>query len=282
MSPTLRAGRRWAVARRRHVVPALVTVLVAAPLVAAVVAGEGNPVDRLAQSGGSAWVASESAGTVTLIDGPSEEVVDTLPAPGAAAGDVLSVVQRRSSALVSNQTRGTLALLDGATYAAGTPVLVADPGSPVTVLQGGDRAYVVDPVRRTTAVLDADALTLTATISLASTPGTGQSAVDDAGRLWVVDSEGTGLASFRGDDRVVRAPADARAQLLLVRGRAVLADLAHGQLGRAGCRRPRGRLVLPRRPAPGHRAAAGLGHRRPRVRRRRADRQRRRRRPRGR
>ncbi|KQR16288.1 hypothetical protein [Cellulomonas sp. Leaf334] len=233
MSPTL-ASRFRAVTRSRNVAPTLVTVLVAAPLVAAVVTGEGNPIDRLAQSSGSAWVASEGAGTVTLIDGPSEEVVDTLPAPGAAAGDVLSVVQREASALVSNQTRGTLARVDGATYAAGTPVLVADPGSPVTVLQGGDQAYVVDPVRRTTAVLDADALTLTATISLASTPGSGQSAVDDDGRLWVVDSEGTGLASFRGDDRVVRAPADARAQVILVRGRAVLADLAHGQLGTLG------------------------------------------------
>lgn len=233
MSPTL-ANRFRAVTRSRNVAPTLVTVLVAAPLVAAVAMGEGNPLDRLAQSSGSAWVASQGAGTVTLIDGPSEEVVDTLPAPGAAAGDVLSVVQREASALVSNQTRGTLARVDGATYAAGTPVLVADPGSPVTVLQGGDQAFVVDPVRRTTAVLDADALTLTATINLASTPGTGQSAVDEDGRLWVVDSEGTGLASFRGDDRVVRAPADARAQVILVQGRAVLADLAHGQLGILG------------------------------------------------
>lgn len=230
----LRASRFAAVLDRRRLVPALVTVLVTAPLVTAAVWGEGNPVDQLAQSSGTAWVASQGAGTVTLIDGPSEEIVDTMPAPGAAAGDVLAVVQRASSALVSNQTRGTLARLDGATYAVGTPVLVADPGSPVTVLQGGDRVYVVDPVRRTTAVLDAEALTLTATIPLASTPGTGQSAVDDTGRLWVVDSEGTGLASFRGDDRVVRAPADARAQVILVRGRAVLVDLAHGQLGTLG------------------------------------------------
>ena len=182
----------------------------------------------------------------------------------------------RVVALVVNQTRGTLARVDGATFAGGTPVLVADPGSPVTVLEGGDQAYVVDATRRTTAVLDADALTLQATISLSSTPGTGQSAVDDDGRLWVVDSEGSGIASFRGSRPGGAGPADARAQVVLVQGRAVLTDLAGGHLGALGAdgRWPAGPAWTcdPTTPCSSSGSATA-----PRLRRRGADRQRRRR-----
>ncbi|MDQ0373760.1 hypothetical protein [Cellulomonas humilata] len=226
MRPSLRTP-----AARRYLGPATAAVVVAVPLAFTVLVGQGNDVHELAQSTGSAWVASPGAGTVTLIDGPSEEIVDSLPSPGAAAGDDLGVVQRGSSALVVNETRGTLARVDGATFAGGTPVLVADPGSPLTVLEGGDQAYVVDATRRTTTVLDADELTLQATISLSSTPGPGQTAVDGDGRLWVVDSGGSGIASFRGSDRVVRGPADASAQVVLVQGKAVLTDLSGGRLG---------------------------------------------------
>ena len=218
-------------AARRFLGPAVAAVVVVVPLAWTALAGQGNDLHELAQSTGSAWVASPGAGTVTLIDGPSEEIVDSLPSPGAAAGDVLGIVQRGSSALVVNETRGTLARVDGATFAAGTPVLVADPGTPVTVLEGGDQAYVVDATRRTTTVLDAERLTLQATISLSSTPGPGQAAVDGEGRLWVVDSGGSGIASFRGSERVVRGPADASAQVVLVQGRAVLTDLSQGRLG---------------------------------------------------
>ena len=183
-------------------------------------------------------MASPGAGTVTLIDGPSEEIVDSCPRRAPPPVTSSGVVQRGSSALVVNQTRGTLARLDGATYAAGTPVLVADPGTPVTVLQGGDQAYVVDPVRRTTAVLDADALTLRRRSRWPARPGPGQSAVDDDGRLWVVDSEGTGLASFRGSTTAwCGRPADARAQVVLVRAARCSPTWPTGSLGALGVRR---------------------------------------------
>ena len=118
-------------------------MLVAAPLVAAVVAGQGNPLESFAQDGGGAWVASPSQGLVTLIDGPSEELVASVRVPGSENG--LTVTQAESSAYVADQTAGTVTHVDGATYDVSAPVLLGSPGAALHVLQGGGEVVVVDP-----------------------------------------------------------------------------------------------------------------------------------------
>ena len=251
MSPT-RAGRWWAVARRRNVVPTLVTVLVAAPLVTAVVTGRATRSTGSRRPAGAPGWRLASAGTVTLIDGPSEEVVDTLrrrrarpPATcssSCSAGRRPYVVQpdprdpgarrrcdvRRRHPGPRRRPRGTR---HGA--AGRRPGVRRGPGAPHD------------------AVLDADALTLQRD-DLA-----GQHA-----RAGAVRRRRRRAAVGRGQrgqrpgvvPRGRPGGAGARrrpAQVVLVRGRAVLADLGARAARRAGCRRPRGRLVLPRRPAPG-------------------------------
>ena len=122
-----------------------VVVLVAAPLVAAVVAGQGNPLESFAQDGGGAWVVSPSQGLVTLIDGPSEELVASVRVPGSENG--LTVTQAESSAYVADQTAGTVTHVDGATYDVSAPVLLGSPGAALHVLQGGGEVVVVDSGR---------------------------------------------------------------------------------------------------------------------------------------
>lgn len=53
----------------------------------------GLPVQRPALSSGGAWLVSPAQGVVTLVDGPSEEVVGLLRVPGLTAADQVSAVQ---------------------------------------------------------------------------------------------------------------------------------------------------------------------------------------------
>ncbi|KQY25011.1 hypothetical protein ASD16_06000 [Cellulomonas sp. Root485] len=214
-----------------------VVVLVAAPLVAAVVAGQGNPLESFAQDGGGAWVVSPSQGLVTLIDGPSEELVASVRVPGSENG--LTVTQAESSAYVADQTAGTVTHVDGATYDVSAPVLLGSPGAALHVLQGGGEVVVVDSGRRTAVRVDARTLAVLDQVSLAAAPGPGQSVVDADGRLWVVDAERGGLTWFDTAKHVDADAADAGTRLVLVRDRPVLVDIAAAQVRPVG---PTGRV----------------------------------------
>ncbi|UZN03982.1 InlB B-repeat-containing protein [Cellulomonas sp. S1-8] len=202
---------------------------VAVPLVLVAVLGQGHAIRELAQTNGSAWVASPQQGIVSLVDGASDAVAAALRVPPAAT---LEVEQDGSSAYVVDDAAGTVARIDGATYEVTAPIAFGTPGGSLSVLQGVDDVYVLDATRRTATVVDPRTLGALDEVSLSARPGPGQAVVDDDGRLWVVDDEGGGLTWFDGTHHVQRDAADADDRLVLVRGRPVLVD-------------PSGRTVAP-------------------------------------
>jgi PKD domain len=189
---------------------------------------------RAELSGGGAWLASPSQGVVTLIDGPAEQVVGLIRAPGATGGSDFSVEQAGSSAYILQPAAGTVSRVDGATYDVTPPVRFADPGGLSAVLAGGPGLYIVDGVRRTATVADPVTLKVRDRLSLAARPGAGQSVVDSAGRLWMVDGDRGGLTWFDRAGKHVHAVGDARSALVLVRGEPVLVDRGGGRVGRIG------------------------------------------------
>jgi hypothetical protein len=223
--------RPWPVPGRAGLSGGLAAV-VAVPLVAMLASAPGLPASRVDLTGGGAWLASPGQGLVTLIDGASEQVVGSVRAPAARAGDDLSVVQAGASAYVVNGSRGTVSRVDGGTYQMSAPIRFGTAGGPLGVLAGGPGVYVVDGSRRLASVTDPVTLRVRERLSLAAQPGPGQSVVDGAGRLWVVDSGGGGLTWFAGGKRVRPDVGDAKARLVLVAGQPVLVDVGHPRVGR--------------------------------------------------
>lgn len=224
-SPTTRRRHR----RRPAVGAVLACALMAVPLVLAAQLGADAPAERHEQVGGRAWVATPEQGTVSLIDGASHEVVATVVAPGALAGDDLTVTQAGSSAYVVDRTLGTAFRVDGATFDVGEPAAVAAPGGRPQVLEGGGAVYLVDPVRRTATHADPRTLEPGLELSLAAEPGEGQSVVDSGGRLWVVDATTGSLTWFDDAKHVIDGLATTESRLVLVEGRAVLVDVTAGR-----------------------------------------------------
>jgi len=194
--------------------------------------GEGYEASRVELSGGGAWLASVSQRLVTLIDGASEQVVGSIEAPGAKAGDALSVVQSGASAYVVNGSQGTVSRVDGGTYKPSDPVLFgAAGGDALGVFAGRQALYVVDGQRRTASVTDPVSLRVRDKLSLAAQPGPEQAVVDDSGRLWVIDRGRGGLTWFDDGKRVRPEVGDAASRLVLVQGRPVLVDTARSRVG---------------------------------------------------
>jgi hypothetical protein len=192
----------------------------------------GLPGAREVLAGGGAWLASPSQGVVTLIDGAAEQVVGVVRAPGATGGADFSVEQAGSSAYIVQPGTGTVSRVDGATYDVTAPIRFADPGGLAGVLAGGPGLYIVDGVRRTAVQADPVTLRVRDRLSLAARPGAGQSVVDSAGRLWLVDADRGGLTWFDGAGKHVHAVGDASSKLVLVQGRPVLVNPKTGRVGR--------------------------------------------------
>ncbi|MEN3359038.1 MAG: hypothetical protein V7637_3020 [Mycobacteriales bacterium] len=209
-----------------------VAAVVALPLALVLARADGLPGTRADLSGGGAWLASPAQGAVTLIDGASEQVIGAVRAPGFQAGDDLTAVQSGSSAYLVSSTAGTVSRVDGGTYEVSAPVQFGAGGSggSLQVYAGKTAAYVVDGQRRTASVIDPATLRVRQRLALTAQPVTGQSVVDDAGRLWVVDA--AGLDWFDSAGKHVRAAAGgASMRLVLVAGRPVLVDLAQARTG---------------------------------------------------
>jgi hypothetical protein len=178
-------------------------------------------------------LVSPSQGLVTLIDGASDELVGSVRVPAARRGDGLSVVQSGSSAYVVNASQGTVARVDGGTYEVSAPVRFGDGRGSLEVFAGSEVLYVVDGVRRKATETDPVTLAVRRELSLAAQPGPGQSVVDGAGRLWVVDGGGGGMTWFdEGGKRERPGVGDGRSRLALVQGGPVLVDTSRGRVGR--------------------------------------------------
>ena len=216
----------------RQAVSGGMAAAVAVPVILVLATSDGLPTSRVSMSGGGAWLASPSQGLVTLIDGPSDQVVGAVRAPGVRPGDAVSVVQQGASAYVVAAGRGTVSRVDGGTYEVSAPVQFGDGGSGATlqVYPGKLSSYVVDGQRRVASVIDPVTLKVRNRLALTAQPGPGQSVVDGTGRLWVVGDDG--LAWFdQAGQHVQPDLGGAQARLVLVGDRPVLVDLAHSRVG---------------------------------------------------
>jgi hypothetical protein len=194
---------------------------------------DGLPGTRTPLAGGGAWLASPAQGLLTLIDGPSEQVIGSVRVPVGRPGEDFTAVQAGASAYLVLGRAGTVSRVDGRTYEVAKPVAFARPGAAGTlqVHAGATATYVVDGERRLASEIDPTTLRVRDTLTLAARPGAGQSVVDGAGRLWVVDDGG--LSWFDGAGKHVSPDVGgAAARLVLVRGRPVLVDLARRRVGR--------------------------------------------------
>ena len=215
--------------RRSRAAPALSIAALMVLLSTAFTIGSGRDLDRVNLTSGGAWLASPQRGFVTLIDGPSEQIVATVAAAPASTG--VSVTQAGTSAFISDNTLGTVARIDGATYEISPAVRFGSAGSQLSVVAGRNAAFVVDATARVATVANATDLTVVRTVSLGARPGNQQTLADDSGRLWAVDSENGGLSWFDSNGDRDQTGADPAARLIEVAGRAAIAEFGESGQG---------------------------------------------------
>jgi hypothetical protein len=208
----------------------VVAVLLAAVLVTASLWTGGYRPSEVRLSSGTAWLPSP-AGLVTLVDGPSEQVIGNLRPLGETA-EPPAVVQRGTSALVIDRQTGRVARVDGATYAIDGPFRFGSGGA-LQVLSGSARAFVVDGASGEATLVDPASLQKSDAVGLGVFPEGDQAVVDEAGNLWAVGSDEGRLVKLddSGDLTSFDTDGDAASRLVSVRGRPVLVDVSAGRLG---------------------------------------------------
>jgi hypothetical protein len=200
---SLKAARRY---WPRLAILSVVTLGVAS----AVMFGSGQPAQSVRLLSGSAWLPSAKVGQLTLLDGSSAEVVAQLQV--STRGSELDVVQHGSTAYAIDRTAGTIRRIDGATYEMTQPQApIPDAGAGLTGFAAEDAVYTIDTKRGIVATTDSRTLTRQGELDTLSTQLTpGSAAVDDAGRLWMIDNTTGELLWIdhrtRGSARNVTAP----------------------------------------------------------------------------
>ncbi len=181
MKVSLAAARRyWA---------RLATLGVAALGVAgAVMFGSGQEAQSVRLLSGAAWLPSAKVGQLTLLDGSSAEVVAQLQV--SAPGNAIEVVQHGSTAYAIDHTLGTIRRVDGATFDMSQPAApIPDAGLGLTAFAVNDAVYMIDTRRGIVATADPKTLARQGDLgTLTTQPTPGSTAVDDAGRLWLIDN----------------------------------------------------------------------------------------------
>ncbi len=214
-------GGRWL----RTAIAGAATLAVAGALFVAGMRG-GYPTTRPQLLSGAAWLASAQVGQVTLLDGSSAEVAAQVQV--ANRGDRLDVVQQAATAYAVNRSTGTIRRVDGATFDVTPPAApLPDARDGLRAFAGPDALYALDSRRGV--LTSADPATLAdrgAPIPLATEINPQAAALDDAGRLWVLDT-GTGDLVWidhgqRHSRRAVAAPG--AGLLVLADGAPVVVD----------------------------------------------------------
>jgi uncharacterized repeat protein (TIGR02543 family) len=215
---------RWAGYRGvRATVVGLTAVALVAALVLVGVRG-GYSATRPRLGSGAAWLASSRVGQLTLLDGSSAEVAAQIQV--AARDDRLDVVQQGAAAYVVNRSTGTVRRVDGATFEVAPAVTpIPDAREGLAAFAGSGVLYALDRPRG--AVSTGNPGTGTGWGALVPTVrqvGVQAAALDDAGRLWVLDiPTGDVLWIERGRQHVRPGLVTARAGLLVPAGGAVVA-----------------------------------------------------------
>lgn len=151
---------------------------------------------------GSAWVASNRAGHLTLLDGASKEVAARREV--AAPGTKLVVAQQDSTVYAVNRTDHTLVRVDGATFEISDPAAPL-PGTPLSVFPTPGALLALGIDKGEVATLDPRTLRSdTATSVLAPATAPDLAAVDTSGTLWAVDDTTGDLVWLRDGKRDFR------------------------------------------------------------------------------
>jgi hypothetical protein len=193
--------------RRVVIGRAAAVVAVAAVAAGLVVAGldDGNPDRRVRLLSGAAWLASSRVGQLTLLDGSSAEVAAQVWV--APQGRPIDVVQQGATAYAIDRSAGSIRRVDGATFAIGQPAVpIPDAGSGIAAFAGTTSVYALDTRRGLLAETDPTNLsTRGEPRSMAARVSEGGVAMDDGGRLWIIDP-GTGDLTrvSAGGDRITR------------------------------------------------------------------------------
>jgi uncharacterized repeat protein (TIGR02543 family) len=203
--------------RLRGLLAGIGTLVVVAGLVALGVRS-GYPSDRPKLLSGAAWLASSQAGQLTLLDGSSVEVAAQVQV--AKRGDQVDVVQQAATAYAVNRSTGSIRRVDGATFDVTPPANpLPEAGAGLRAFAGPDALYALDSGRGV--LTSADPVTLAdrgAPVPLATTVSPQAAALDDAGRLWVLDADSGDLVwiDHKGQRHSRRGVAAPRAGLLVL------------------------------------------------------------------
>jgi hypothetical protein len=185
-----------------------------------------HPVEEVRLLSGSAWLASEQVGQLTLLDGSSAEVAAQVKV--AAPGDAVDAVQYGTTAYAVNRSTGTLRRVDGSTFEPSQPQSpILDARNGLTAFAGKDVVYALDTERGVLASADGKTLATTGQpLSLAARLESGGATVDSAGTLWVINSETGDLTWVTDGRRETRREASQRGHglLTLAGDRPVLID----------------------------------------------------------
>lgn len=192
-----------------------------------VVLGTGHPSQGIRLTSGAAWLASAKVGQVTLLDGSTVEVAGQVPV--AAVGNVIDVVQQGTSAYVVDKTANTIRRVDGATF---TPTPPATPIPQVTgglvAFAGANSLYAMDTQHGI--VTEADPRTgapIGEPHPMSAQLSANTAVVDDANRLWIIDTATGDLTRIAGDRRTKQAVTSAgKAVMTLVDGSPVVVSTA--------------------------------------------------------
>ncbi|MBP2326692.1 hypothetical protein JOF56_007077 [Kibdelosporangium banguiense] len=162
---------------------------------------DGTPAHSVQMLTGAAWLPSTKVGQVTLLDGSSTEVMAQVQV--AAANNLLDVVQQGSNAYAIDRTAGTVRRVDGATFAmTATAAPVPDARAGLAAFATSTDLYTMDTKRGVLAVVDPRTLALRGDLfSIGAEINAGAAAVDDSGRLWIVDRNTGDLTRIAGADR---------------------------------------------------------------------------------
>jgi uncharacterized repeat protein (TIGR02543 family) len=203
-------------ARVRALLAGTGTVAAVGALLVAGING-GYPASRPQLRSGAAWLPSASVGQLTLLDGSTAEIAAQVQV--ANRGDRLDVVQQTATAYAVNRTTGTIRRVDGATFEATPPVSpLPETREGLQAFAGTDSLYALDSQRGVLTAADPKTLTSRgAPIPLATQISNQAAALDDAGRLWVLDtSSGDVVWIDRGQRHSRRGVAAPGAGLLTI------------------------------------------------------------------
>jgi hypothetical protein len=176
--------------------------VLAVGVVVVVGAGHGASTQSVRLLSGTAWLASRTVGQLTLLDGSTAEVAAQVQV--APAGNVVDAVQDGHTGYGVDRTAGTIRRVDGATFELGPAQSpIPDAGAGLIAFAGPSSLYAVDTVRGALAAVDPETgVRQGDPVSLATRPTTGGTAIDDAGRLWLIDNATGDLTRVAGHDSV--------------------------------------------------------------------------------